>query len=201
MASPSERMALVGRIARPHGNRGHVVVNPETDFPDERFEIGHVVHAQVAGAVQPLVVTEMRMYRGRVIVGFEGVASIEAAERFRNAELKVSVDDLRALPAGTYYRHDLTGCRVVTVEGQPIGEVSRVDGTLERSWLVIVRRAETDEGDGHQASVTDEVLVPLTEHICAQIDVNQRQIVIDPPDGLLELNGPASGGAPRMRPS
>ena len=45
-------MATVGRIARAHGNRGQVIVDPETDFPNERFKPGSVLHIQRDGAVQ-----------------------------------------------------------------------------------------------------------------------------------------------------
>ena len=44
-------MALVGRIARPHGIRGQVIVNPETDFPEERFRPGAELFVERGGAV------------------------------------------------------------------------------------------------------------------------------------------------------
>jgi 16S rRNA processing protein RimM len=188
MADPWERMALVGTVARPHGTRGQVVVNPETDFPAERFAPGAVLHLRATAGAVTLVVTGMRVQQGRPIVAFEGVDSIEDAERLRNAELRIPVEQLTPLPVGTYYRHDLIGCRVETVDGQHVGSVARLDGASECSWLV-VRPASGREDE--------EVLVPLSERICARIEPSARRIVIDPPAGLLEVNLRGSAASPR----
>ena len=73
-------MVLVGRVARAHGNKGQVIVNPETDFPEERFQPGHELFTLRGGSVQALRVEAVRFQRGRPIVGIEGIGSITAAE-------------------------------------------------------------------------------------------------------------------------
>ena len=55
-----DAMVLVGRVARPHGIRGDVVVNPETDFVDERFAAGSVLWTRIAGVVEPMTVARAR---------------------------------------------------------------------------------------------------------------------------------------------
>jgi 16S rRNA processing protein RimM len=170
-------MVLVGRVARVHGLRGQIVVNPETDFPDARFRIGSVVYRVAAdGGPEPLKIAAVRFHRGRPIVGFEGVESIDQAEALTGAELRVPVASLERLPAGAFYHHDLAGCRVQTQSGEVVGEVDRVEGGSGVSQLVIT----TGRGD--------EVLVPLATDICVTIDVGRKLIVIEPPEGLLELN-------------
>ena len=84
-------------------------------------------------------------------------------------------DTLAGLPRGTFYRHDLVGCQVQTSAGAAVGVVQGVEGTLDRSRLVV------QSPDG-------EVLIPLVTAICTSIDVEAKRIVIDPPEGLLELN-------------
>jgi 16S rRNA processing protein RimM len=74
-------MAMVGRIARPHGNRGQVIVNPETDFPASRFRPGARLFTWRAGRVEEVVLTSVRFHRERPIVGIEGVGSMDDAER------------------------------------------------------------------------------------------------------------------------
>jgi 16S rRNA processing protein RimM len=81
-----------------------------------------------------------------------------------------------------FYRHDLVGCDVETRAGEQVGIVKEVEGTMRGSRLVV----ETALGD---------VLVPLAVEICTTIDPLGRRIVIDPPDGLLELNAPSTGKA------
>jgi len=168
-------MALVGRIARAHGNRGQVIVNLETDFPEERFRPGAELFIERNGAVQPLRVTTVRFHRDRPVIGFEGVETMNDAEALAGNEMRVPVDRLTPLPPHTFYRHDLIGCAVETTSGRPIGPVVDVEGTLGGSRLVI-------EG------AAGEILVPLVAEICRQIDTVGKRIVIDPPDGLLDLN-------------
>ena len=85
------------------------------------------------------------------------------------------VEWLAPLPDGMFYRHDLVGCRVETRTGEPVGMVQRRRGDDGGSRLVV----DADSG---------EVLVPLAADICTSIDVAGRQIVIEPPEGLLEVN-------------
>jgi 16S rRNA processing protein RimM len=168
-------MALVGRIARAHGNRGHVIVNPETDFPDERFRPAAEIFIEVGGCVKALRLTSVRFQNGRPVLGIAGVDTMDDAEALAGFELRVPADWLAPLPDGTFYRHDLIGCSVETRAGQPVGVVQDVEGSLGGSRLVVA------DGNG-------EVLIPLAAEICPVIDPVAKRIVIDPPAGLLEAN-------------
>ena len=170
-----EEMALVGRIARAHGIRGQVIVNPETDFPDERFHPGAELFIERGGAVEMLTVTAARFHRERPVLGIGGVETMNAAQALAGQELRVPIDRLAALPPGTFYRHDLIGCRVETRDGRSVGEVRDVEGTLTGSRLIV-------DGTG------GEVLIPLVAAICTNVDPAAKRIVIDPPEGLIEAN-------------
>jgi 16S rRNA processing protein RimM len=172
-------MAVVGRVARPHGIRGQVVVNPESDFPHERFRPGAELFVRRGDRVEAITIATVRFQQGRPIIGIRGVDDMNGAQEYAGAELRVPVDRLAALPAGMFYRHDLVGCEVVTRDGAPVGTVREVEGTLAGSRLVL----ETASG---------EVLIPLAAEICVSIAPAARRIVVDPPEGLLDLN--ASGG-------
>ena len=166
---------LVGRIVRPHGRFGAVVVQPETDFASERFQEGAELLWQRGSELTRVRLTSSRAFRGRWIVTFEGVASMNDAEALRGLELRVPDEALHALDAGAHYVHDLAGCRVQTTSGLEIGEVERVDFGSGTPVLAVA-------GPG------GEVLVPLAADICREIDVAAKRIVIEPPEGLLELN-------------
>ena len=167
--------AVVGRVARPHGLKGQVVINPETDFIEERFAAGAVVWMKADGGGQELTVASMRVQNGRPIVGFVGFDRIEDVERLAGQELRVPEDALQPLQAGTYYEHQLVGCAVETTGGGRVGEVAKVEGGAGASRLVI---------DGPRG----EILIPLAVDICVDIDVANRMIRINPPQGLLEVN-------------
>lgn len=168
-------MALVGRIARAHGNRGQVIIDPATDFPEERFKAGSVLHIRRGDATERVTVASVRFHRGRPIIGLAGIETMDAAEALAGSELRIDVDALQALPAGSYYHHDLVGCQVETPRGEHVGRVSAVEGDAAGSRLVVESRG-------------GEVLIPIAEGICLEIDVARRRIVVEPPDGLLDLN-------------
>jgi len=170
-----DQCAVVGRVARAHGNAGQVIVNPETDFVEERFQVGAELLARRGGRVERMRVTAMRLHLGRPIIGLETVETMNDAEAMAGVEFRVREGDLEPLPDGMYYRHDLVGCRVETAGGDQVGVVATVEGELGASRLVV----EAPYG---------EVLVPLARAICVGIDIAARRIVIDPPEGLLELN-------------
>jgi 16S rRNA processing protein RimM len=171
-----DEMAVVGRVARPHGLRGQVIVNPETDFVEERFRAGAVVWTRSkTGSDERLTISSARVQNGRPVLGFEGFSRIEDVERLAGLELRVPEDTLQPLGEGRYYAHQLIGCIVRTVSGSIVGAVTRIEGGSSGSRLVV-------EG------ARGEVLIPLAVAICVEIDVDAKRIRIDPPEGLLELN-------------
>lgn len=171
-----DEMVLVGIVARTHGNRGQVIVNNETDFPQSRFKPGATLFARRAdGPVESLQVASVRFQQGRPILGLVGFGTIDDAERLAGAELKVPASEQEPLPPGTFYHHELIGCEVVTARGETIGKVASVEGTGGASRLVV-------------KGTRREVLIPLAEEICA-VDVTGKRIVVTPPAGLLEVNG------------
>ncbi len=167
----ADDLLLVGRVARPHGIRGQVIVNPETDFPGDRFRQGQPLLIGSADHAVERRIDAVRFHQGRPILALAGIETIDEAERLAGAEVWVRQEALEPLPAGTYYRHDLVGCEVRDAAGGLLGRVTAVEGTLERSYLVI-------DGD---------VMLPLVEGICTEVDMAGRRIVVDPPDGLIEV--------------
>jgi 16S rRNA processing protein RimM len=166
---------LVGRVARAHGNRGQVIVNPETDFPEERFRPGQALLARAGTETRRLVVTSVRFQRGRPVIGLDGVETMDDAEALAGTELRIPESELLPLPEGTFYHHDLVGCDVQRQDGTTIGRVTRVEGSAAGSLLVV----QTRRG---------EVLIPLAADICVSIEPQHRRIVVEPPEGLLEVN-------------
>ena len=110
------------------------------------------------------------------MIALKGIDTIDGAEALAGADLKVPTATVAPLPEGMYYRHDLVGCEVRERSGRVIGRVTAVEGSLERSRLVVA----ADRG---------EVLIPLVAGICTRVDTRARLIEVDPPEGLLDLNG------------
>ncbi|HEY7498814.1 MAG TPA: ribosome maturation factor RimM [Vicinamibacterales bacterium] len=178
-------LLLVGRVARAHGNRGEVIVNLETDFPEDRFKVGQTLIVGGAEGRSPRRIDGVRFHQGRPIVALEGIATMDDAEGLAGAELWVDASTLAPLPDGTYYRHDLVGCEVRDEAAGVIGRVTAVDGPIERSHLIVQGRR-------------GEVLIPLAAEICVRVDPAARVIVVRAPEGLLDANERSGAAGDRV---
>lgn len=169
-----DEMVIVGRIARPQGIRGEVIIDASTDFPDDRFAEGRSVFVRRGAEAETLTVAQFRMHGRRPVVRFDGAASMDDAEKLRGLEMRVPESELAALPEGMWYHHELLGCRVRTKDGADIGTVTAIQGPTERSIL---------EVDGPRGLA----LIPLAaEFVTVRRD--ERIVEVDPPEGLLDVN-------------
>ena len=174
---------MVGRIGRPHGVRGEVTVEVRTDDPELRFAVGAVLLTEPASR-GPLTVAGRRWHREILLLTLEGptgpLSSREDAEALRDTELHVPVADLPELDdPDTFYDHQLVGLAARLPDGTPLGEVVAV--RHEAADLLVVRR----RADGEV--VSGELLVPFVAAIVPTVDVAGGVVVVDPPEGLLDL--------------
>jgi 16S rRNA processing protein RimM len=166
---------VVGRIAKAHGIGGEVAVEVRTDDVEHRFATGATLKTDPA-ANGPLVVERSRWHSGRLLVRFAGVADRTAAEGLRNTMLVAdSETSLACADANEFWDHELIGLAAHTADGAPLGEVTDVVHPPGPDLLVIAGP------DGA------EVLVPFVAAIVPTVDLAGRRIVVDPPDGLLDL--------------
>lgn len=169
-----EDLISVARIARPQGRHGEVVAELLTDFP-ERFAQLKVAHVKlVNGAVALRELEKSWLHKGRVVLKFANCDSIEQAEELRAAQVMISRAQLIELPTDTYYDFDLIDCQVTTKDGSGLGRVTGVQSYGAAPLLVVQ--------DGAR-----EHLIPLALSICLEIDTARKRIVVDPPEGLLDL--------------
>jgi 16S rRNA processing protein RimM len=170
----SEDLIAIARIAKSRGLRGEVVAQVLTDFP-ERFENLETVFAVRPDAPsRELKIEKFWFQKNRVILKFEGIDSIEAAETLRNAEICVAETEAVELEADEYFDWELEGCEVETVEGERIGRVKEVMRTGGTEILIV-------------AGAEKEFMIPFAAKICTSVDVENRLIKIDAPDGLLDF--------------
>ena len=179
-----QEMAVVGIVARTHGLRGEVVINPATDFPQERFRAGGTLFMARAGSPVAVTIRDAWFHRGRPVVSFDRIETLSEAERLRGAELRVPEEALQPLPPDSWYEYELVGCAVRTVGGDEIGTVAAIEGPAGAKRLIV--------GQGGR-----EIDVPLVVEICVSVDAEAGMVVINPPDGLLEVNRTRAGGGGR----
>jgi 16S rRNA processing protein RimM len=186
-------LLVVGQIGRPHGIRGEVSVQVRTDEPAERFVAGSEFVTEVprdrrvssgpASApgiefkVPPTLVAEsVRWHQGRAIVRFDGIDDRNVAEALRGVLLQVESSTLTPpSDPDEFHDHQLIGLRVVTVGGDDLGVVARIDHAAASDLIVL------DKSGGGTA------LIPFVSQIVPTVDVPGGRIVVDPPEGLLDL--------------
>jgi 16S rRNA processing protein RimM len=170
-----EDLVVIARIVKTRGLRGEVVADLLTDFP-ERFEgLEDVILRPLDGAGRrELKIEKFWFQKGRVILKFAGLDTIEEAEKLRDRDVCVPEEDAVELEDDEFFDWQLAGCRVETIGGNAIGEVTEVMRTGGTEILVVA-------GDGK------EYLVPFAETICTEVDIENKIIRVDPPEGLLDF--------------
>lgn len=133
---------------------------------------------------RPFEIEEARPYKDGLVFRFAGVDSIDAAEPLAHCELVIPAADRPALEDGEFYFSDLVGC--VVFDRQSGRKVGTVTGWQEFGGPELLEV----EPEGSRSG--DVVWIPLVHSICVEIDTAAKRIVVDPPEGLLELN---QGGA------
>jgi len=165
---------VIGRIARAHGIGGEVSVDVRTDSPDLRFAPGAVLETDPPEN-GPLTIERARWHSGRMLVSFAEVADRTSAEALRNTLLVADSTTSPDVDEDEYWDHQLIDLAVVAVDGVPLGTVSDIVHSAGGD-LLVVRRPDDRE-----------LLVPFVRSIVPTVDLQARQVVVDPPDGLLEL--------------
>lgn len=176
----------MARILRPHGRRGEVAAEIFTDFPERLKTLRSAElrdekkSSQRSVAIRSCRLTQSR--GGQAILHFEGSDSISDAEKLVGLEVRIPFSERMALPSGSYYVTDLIGCEVREKAGEhdaALGVVREVQFTGEDvagTPLLVVDSAR------------GELLIPLAQEICVNVDIVQRRIDVVLPDGLRELN-------------
>jgi len=167
-------LLVVGRIERPHGVAGEVSVSIRTDFPD-RFVAGAAFIWQKGEARRTLRVTTARPHLGRMLLRFEGVGNVSGARSLGGGDLCIASSEARPAPPGFFYEHEVVGWVCEDRAGRRLGEVT----ALERAPGAPLLSVETRPGT--------VALVPFVHGIVVSVDREARRIILDPPEGLLDL--------------
>ncbi|WP_245732829.1 ribosome maturation factor RimM [Salinibacillus kushneri] len=175
MGDVSMEMFNVGKIVNTHGIKGEVKVIKITDF-DERLEPGSKLFwvSSDESDIIPLEVDGHRIHKNFHLLHFHGYSSINDVEPLKEGMLKISEDQLKTLDDGEYYYHEIIDCAVETDAGEEIGIVKEILSPGANDIWVVKQGGQKD------------VLIPYIEDIVKQVDVENKRIIIDPMEGLLD---------------
>jgi len=170
-----DSLITVGRILRPHGIRGEVKVVPSTDWPDRYNELSSLCLALPDGEKKWIKIEQVRVQQNSVILKLSGFENRSQADTLRSVEICVREKELPSLPEGHYYIHDLVGMNVRTVLGKIIGSVIDVIQMPAQDIYIV-------DADGK------EVMIPAVKEFIKRIDIQKREIWIDPIEGLIDTD-------------
>ena len=167
-------LVTIAKTVKTRGLRGELVADLLTDFPERFDNLTRVFAVCGNDKTTELELEKFWFQKGRVILKFKDIDSIEAAEKWRNCDICIPETEAVELETDEFFDWELEGCEVETVEGEKIGKVQelmRTGGTE----ILVVKGAEK------------EYLIPFAETICVEVDIENKLIKIDAPEGLLEF--------------
>lgn len=169
----TERLVPVGEFVTTHGLEGWLKLkpyNPQTVV----FFTAPEVRLEKDGSISSWIVESSRRHKNQFLLKLQGLDGINEAEQWVGAVVSVAADALKPLEPGEFYHYQVIGFEMFDLAGRRIGVITRV-------WFKA-------GGDLFMVSgESKEYLIPAVKEIIEMVDLIGKKIIINPPEGLLEL--------------
>lgn len=170
----SDELIVIARAVRTHGLKGEIVAELLTDFPERFEDLDELILVSPAKERSEVQLEDYWFQKDRVVLKLAGCDDIDQAKALVGYDFAVPESERVPLGEDEFYDWELEGCTVMAGD-KNIGQVRSVMRTGATEILVI------GDADGK------ERMVPLAESIVVKIDPAGKTIVVDPPEGLLDL--------------
>lgn len=165
----------VGKIVNTHSLKGEVKVISSTDFEEERFKKGSkLLITRGNQLIREVVVQSYRNHKNFLLVKFEGIDSVEEAEKLKNLQIKIDSDEVGELEENEFYFHQIIGCEVFDENDKNLGEI--IDILTPGANDVWVIKGENGK----------EILIPYIEDVVKKIDITSKKVNIKVMEGLID---------------
>jgi len=158
---------VVGKLHRPHGLRGEIVMEVLTDFP-ERLRPKKTVF--IGDNHQAAQISQVRVHGRGLLVKFQGIDKPDSALHLVNQMVYVPMESIPSLPSGEYYFHQLVGLKVIDREDHPLGFLEEIIETGANDVYII----RNENGS--------EILLPALESVILEVDLDRKIMRVNPPD-------------------
>jgi 16S rRNA processing protein RimM len=175
--------AILARLVRPQGRHGEILADLLTDFPErfaERKRLFLLTSETSRTAVREVALERHWLHKGRVVLKFSGIDSINDADLLRRLLVAIPADERTPLSDGAVYISDLIGCEVVDVSHVQVSVGKITDVDRESALLVV------------QPPHGEQVLIPFAKAYLANVDLKRKRIEMRLPEGLLDINSSLS---------
>jgi len=165
----------VGKIVNTHSLKGEIKVISSTDFEEERFKKGSkLLITRGNQLIREVVVQSYRNHKNFLLVKFEGIDSVEEAEKLKNLQIKIDSDEVGELEENEFYFHQIIGCEVFDENDKNLGEI--IDILTPGANDVWVIKGENGK----------EILIPYIEDVVKKIDITSKKVNIEVMEGLID---------------
>lgn len=165
----------VGKVVKPHGVQGELVVEPLTDFVEKRFAPGNQLLVDGVPGTRTLTVENVRWHQERLLLDTRELNDCEEAESLRGAELAVDRQSVFDLPEEEFYGFELLGLEVYNQDGEPVGKISRIWEAGEQYGFEI-------ESEAHGT-----IDFPARPELIVEINREEDRVTLDFPRGWQNL--------------
>lgn len=170
----NEELITIAKTVKTRGLRGEIVADLLTDFPERFDNLTKVFAVCTDKKTSELEIEKFWFQKNRIILKFKDIDTIEAAEKWRDCEICVPESEAVELEDDEFFDWELENCAVETVEGMKIGKVQELMRT-GATEILVVKGAEK------------EYLIPFAATICVEVDIENKLIRVDIPEGLLDF--------------
>ena len=166
-----------GRVLKPHGLKGELCTLWFADSPLLLSNLPRLYLKQAGSAPWRFKIASWRKHHGRYLVFLDMISGRDQAEKWSGAEILVDRKYIPEPEDGAAYVFELLESRVFLASGVFLGRIEEIfDNKGSEVWRIM-----TPEGQ--------EVLFPAHDEFILEVDTDGRKVVIDPPEGLLEIYG------------
>ena len=164
----------LGKIAKPFGSKGQVVVYLDVDEPSEYKKL-ESVYLDLDGELVPFLLTSIELRVGqKALFHFEDVNTSADAEVYNGREMYLPIVDLPPLKGKKFYYHEIKGFTVIDTSHGTIGTLLKVLEYPHQSMLQI-------------SFGNKEILVPLVDEVILKVDRKKKELHIRAPEGLIDI--------------
>lgn len=164
-------LITIGRIIRPHGIDGTLKIFPLTDFP-QHFESLEELYLVKEGVTKTCI-KKARFHKGHILLKLTQCCDRAEAEEWVGAEIAIDSKDLWPLEDGEYYHFQIEGLRVMTEEGEYLGDVKQIISTGSNDVYIVSKGSK-------------ECLLPAIKEVIKEVDLERKVMIVRLLEGLID---------------
>ena len=164
----------LGKIVKKYGIKGELLAKIDTDEP-EAYENLESIFLDIKGELVPFFLEYSGLHKATTLrLAIEDINSIEDAEALIGKEIYLPLKDLPQLTGNKFYFHEIKGFEAVDNQQGSIGIIKEINDLAPQAFFVINNNDK-------------EILIPVSDRFIKKVDRENKQIIFETPEGLLDV--------------